>query len=342
MSKRPKKPSKAFLEFMKTRNSNPLLVKPSQWGKVKHHHFALSGGRTSGRMLREWLDCLGGVPANSSVLFCNTGREEDATLDFLHEMEVRWGVPITWLEYDRVPAADIDLGIFPTPRRRQYVERQAKAGEDTHWFRVVSYETAHRIGDDGPSPFDKLLEWMSVLPNPRVRACSAQMKSRAMLRYLWSRGVYEFTSYIGYRADEMDRAAELLASKDLIPGNTFSFPLIDWGITEPQVMDFWEAQPFDLGIEQFEGNCDLCFMKSVPKRVEIMRRSPERAAWWSGWEDRKSAECDGLGGRFRAEQSYADLLERARISLATVTPEGDCEPCGACTTGTLEWREDEE
>jgi len=308
---------------------------------VKFHQMSFSGGRTSGRMLREWMNAMGGVPSNSMVLFANTGREEDATLDFIHEVETQWGVPIVWLEYDRVPASSIDLSVFPTPRRAAYVRGQASRDEDTHWFKVVNYETAHRIGQPN-SPFDKVLEWMSVLPNPRVRSCSAQLKTRTMMRYIWTQRIYEFTSYIGYRADEADRGADLLNSRDLVQGNTFCFPLIDMGVREEDVMDFWSKQPFDLMLKQHEGNCDLCFMKSVPKRIEIMRRKPHRAKWWIDWENKKTSTASGNGGQFRLEQRYEALLERSKTALPMFSDDEYSDSCGACTTGAMEWNEDEE
>lgn len=299
-------------------------VKPHDLLHVAHHHFSLSGGRTSGRMLHDWLTFMGGLPSNSSVVFCNTGKEDDRTLDFLDEMSRRWNVPIIWLEYTRVPARSIDTSIFPTKRRAQYVERQAERDETTHWFREVSYESAHRNGQPN-SPFDELLEWMSVLPNPRVRSCSAQLKSRTMARYLWSKRIYEFTSYIGYRSDETDRAVELLKSRDLLPGNTFA------------------QQPFDLRLEQFEGNCDLCFMKSVPKRLEIIRRNPQSAQWWSEWEKKKKkTTTEGFGSRWRREQSYEDLAKRALIELPKVDEIHDPSGCVACTTGAMSWKDGDE
>ena len=46
-------------------------------------------------MLRLLLDKMGAE--NLTVLFCNTGKEYDETLDFVNEVETRWNVPVTWL-----------------------------------------------------------------------------------------------------------------------------------------------------------------------------------------------------------------------------------------------------
>lgn len=64
----------------------------------------VSGGRTSGMMLHHILDAHDGkLPHDVVAVFCNTGREMPATLDFVQEMGVRWDVHIQWLEYRRDP-----------------------------------------------------------------------------------------------------------------------------------------------------------------------------------------------------------------------------------------------
>jgi hypothetical protein len=69
------------------------------------------------------------VRDNCIVSFQNTGKENDATLDFLHSCELRWkdlyGVEMIWLEYDP--------------------DQELK-------FQVVNYETAHRTGDESKPP----------------------------------------------------------------------------------------------------------------------------------------------------------------------------------------------
>ena len=63
--------------------------------------ISFSGGRTSGYMLKHILDAHGGtLPDNVRVVFANTGKERPETLDFVAECGVRWGIHITWVEYD--------------------------------------------------------------------------------------------------------------------------------------------------------------------------------------------------------------------------------------------------
>lgn len=56
---------------------------------------SFSGGRTSGRMLFEIVNAHGGMlPSDVKVVFCNTGKEREETLRFVHECSSRWGVKI--------------------------------------------------------------------------------------------------------------------------------------------------------------------------------------------------------------------------------------------------------
>lgn len=295
-----------------------------------------SGGRTSAKMLemlmKQYGDSFNDV---FLVLFANAGKERDETLDFVHEVEVRWEVPVVWLEYTRVPAIDINPEWFPSKRHKTNLLKRQQAGGMDHWFKVVNYETAARRDD--PRPFNELLNWMSVLPNPTSRACTVQLKMRTMMRYLFWRGIHFWKNSIGIRADEADRASDIRQSKSLyeIP----QFPLISAGITEADVMEFWKSQPFDLGIPSEEGNCDICFLKSKAKKLRIIRKYPHFADWWIGWERTKGATCNGDGGRFRRGESYAGMLSDTK--QPNLFGDENDEAC-ACMSGGYTWEDEED
>ena len=93
-----------------------------------------------------------------------------------------------------------------------------------------------------------------------------------------------------------------------------ALPLADAGVTLGDVTTFWNAQPFDLRLRPHEGNCDLCFLKGLGKKRNIVRDRPDLAAWWVEQERR-------IGATFRHDQpSYAALL--AQPDLFTDTSEG--------------------
>ncbi len=66
-------------------------------------------------------------------------------------------------------------------------------------------------------------------------------------------------------------------------------------------MAFWAAQPFDLQLKPYEGNCTLCFLKHPAKRERIAKDRPDLLAWWVEQERR-------TGQFFRQDQpNYAML-----------------------------------
>lgn len=274
---------------------------------------SFSGGRTSAYMLRRILDAYGGVlPPDAFVLFANTGKERDETLDFVHEVETRWGVPIRWLEYRA---------------GRQWAE--------------VDYATAHRTAEPG-SPFEALINDSTVLPNPVARNCTQTLKIKVMRWFLISQGWdrdFHRRDAIGIRADESDRTFGISADKPAYV--TPEFPLISAGITEPDVMRFWRKQSFDLKLGQHEGNCDLCFLKSRRKLAAIIRGRPELADWWVRMEAAKG-KGGGSGYRFRDDRTYLGLIDAARQGLMFDDMGDDDEiPC-TCAAGPGDWADDGE
>lgn len=286
--------------------------------------LSFSGGRTSGYMLRREIDRIGLEEYRKQfiTLFCNTGREHDATLDFVHDVEMKWGVPVIWLEYCRIPAIDIPLESLPEGRKRKNLTKLQESGDNGHWFRVVRWETAARRSDSR-TPFDELLDWAKVLPNVRTRMCSVQMKLRTMVRYLGHRGIHEYASYIGMRSDESHRKLEVLAN--ITSSEHPEFPLIDDGITNREVNEFWDSHPFQLKLEQvngetIEGNCDGCFLKATWKRILFLKRSPEHGKWWIGKEDEFGTKADGDGRFFKKGQPYSRLGEIAKALPDAISP----------------------
>lgn len=241
-------------------------------------------------MLHHILDAHDGrLPDDVHVVFANTGKERPETLDFVHECSVRWSVPVHWVEYD---GRDV---VMPTARavidgvvRLPHME--------------VTYETASRDGQ----PFARLIAERSYTPNVVTRFCTEILKIRTMKRWMMARGHEEWTSVVGLRADEMRRVSRITAPEAQRERETVVVPLARVGITVADVMVFWRAQPFDLRLQSYEGNCDLCFLKGRRKRERIMREHPELVAWWAEQERH-------VKGRFHAhEPGYAATLERVR------------------------------
>lgn len=117
--------------------------------------ISFSGGRTSAYMLHRILER--GLEPDVHILFCNTGREDDRTLDFVNACSRATQVPIHWLEYRRrylpkYKSADV-AAIAKRLRAHFGLEdyfEEAK-GRTEPGFEEVSYEAAARIRDNtGP------------------------------------------------------------------------------------------------------------------------------------------------------------------------------------------------
>lgn len=244
--------------------------------------ISFSGGRTSAYMLWRVLQSNEGLPDDAIVCFANTGKEEEATLEFVRDCAEYWQVPITWLEF--------------------------RDTEDR--FEVVTFETASRNGE----PFEALIRKRNYLPNPVTRFCTIDLKIRPIGRYLLSLGMAdtkteaENMSMIGMRADEQRRAAKI-ADKSRIP-------LVTAGITKEDVGAFWRAQPFDLGLPNnngvtMHGNCDLCFLKGGAQILSLIAEKPARAVWWAGMEALALASKPS-GAVFRSDRpNYASMAQFA-------------------------------
>lgn len=270
--------------------------------------ISFSGGRTSGYMLYKCLEAWGGdFPNKVKVLFCNTGKEREETLEFVEECSQQWGVEIIWLEYRYIPL----------PIRYTKDGKPIALNQKSHSWEVVNFNTASRNGE----PFDAIIKARNILrehknaegilPHVRGRFCTAELKTRTKGRYIKQHlGWGHYNNAIGIRADEQKRLKSLIGcdyvEDSSCRGEIPMCPLAEDDITEDDVMSFWKQQPFDLKLRQHEGNCDLCFLKSKAKIFDIIYRKPDSIKWWAEKELQ-------IGDKFRIDRpSYAHLLPLAK------------------------------
>ena len=260
--------------------------------------ISFSGGRTSAFMLYQIIQAWGGaLPDDVVVAFANTGKEREETLRFVHECGSRWGVNIVWLEFWK------------------------RSGPMKERFDVVGYNSADRTG----APLARLIAAKKFTPNSAMRFCTEEAKINTIRAYLeadlgWTR----WNNVVGLRRDEGARAIKKYAQN--AEGKTpwlNVLPLDKAGVTKADVLAFWAAQDFDLGLRGYEGNCDLCFLKGRGTLKAIMRERPGAADWW--------IEQERVGnGRFVTEYSYADLAREVAEQphlfdeIEDADVEGDC------------------
>jgi 3'-phosphoadenosine 5'-phosphosulfate sulfotransferase (PAPS reductase)/FAD synthetase len=306
-------------KFSRLRDKRTELANPKEYPLV----IAFSGGRTSGMMLRHYLDTEKEKPI---VLFANTGKERDETLDFVHEVETQWNINVVWLELDIVKTDLEKIKKYPSTRtRKNLIPKKTML-----WYKQVNYETAARHQDE-ETPFDKVITTRQILPNAVSRYCSSEMKVRTMQRYLWDKGIYRMRNAIGFRSDEPDRGYDLLHSTDRDKMVSLEFPLMKLGVTVEDVTRFWEQQDFDLQLQPHEGNCHLCFLKKRRSLLLLLSSRPDLAKWWKEVEESKSVDCHGAGGQFNRNFTIEDLLKQTKDYEFDIQDTRDAMQC-ACTT----------
>lgn len=249
--------------------------------------ISFSGGRTSGFMLAQVLKAHGGkLPDWVKVIFCNTGLEHPKTLDFVQKCADEWGIEIHWLEY---------IGRKTEPR-----------------YKITNYQEAARNGE----PFGLLIDERQYLPNPVARFCTVELKIRLLDR--WAKDTlgelfHKHNQLIGLRYDEPRRVANIKKNTRRNPAVT---PMNDAKHTLPDVMSFWNKQPFDLGIPQHQGNCQGCFLKSRYRLDLVAKETPEALDWWIAQEAKVIGSATAKNHTFRKDRpSYENVMKQSKMQL---------------------------
>ena len=246
--------------------------------------MTFSGGRTSAFMDKFLIEYPKYKDYDKVVVFLNTGKEHEETLKFVDRCDKEWGLNTVWLEAVINPIK----------------------GKGTD-YKIVSFETANRDG----KPFSDMLD---VYPMPTVIGsnCTRELKLTPMNKYIKSLGYKEVVTAMGIRYDERHRKSNTADDKGLI------YPLIDdIMVDEEMVRRWWDKQPFDLELKDYQGNCDLCFKKSERKRLTLIKENPNIAKWWLDMENKHKTD---VTPRFdlRSNLSIQDLVDRAKQPFRTI------------------------
>ena len=245
--------------------------------KEKLYVVMTSGGRTSmflAKYIKENTKY-----KNVLFVFLNTGKEKEETLLFVEKCDKEFNLNVIWLE------ANINK----------------EKGKGTT-YKIVNFKTASRNGE----PFEEMLK-KYPLPNNMASNCTRELKLRPVEAFI--RNNYkDFDVYriIGIRADEQHRKSNNATSEKLL------YPLCDEIKVDAKfIRNWWEKQTFDLELKDYEGNCDLCFKKSLKKRLTIVKENPKIAEWWEKMENKYSSETIP---RFdlRTNKSVAEIKELAK------------------------------
>lgn len=206
----------------------------------------MSGGRTSAYMayylLNKYKD------REIVVVFANTGKEREETLEFIKNCDLHFKLNTVWIE------------------SVQHHGERKSAG-----FKIVTFETASRNGE----PFEDSIKKHGI-PNPSFPHCSRELKQAPIKNYIESLGFDNYEIALGIRIDEPKR---------LKPKDNIIYPFAsEFKNTKLMVNQWWSKQAFDLQLKEYEGNCDMCWKKSKRKLLTIILEHPELLTWWNEME----------------------------------------------------------
>ena len=208
--------------------------------------ISFSGGETSA-FLAHWILNNLSEYFEIIIVFANTGREEEATLEFVRDCDRYLGFKTIWVE--------------------SVVHHGERKGST---YKFVNFETASRNG----GPFEEVIKKYGI-PNVDFPHCTRELKTNPI--HACAKDVFESDDYktaIGIRSDEADR----------IKNGKYWYPLLRMGITKADIKAFWKSMPFRLSLNEeflpknldgYRGNCKRCWKKTLTKLIQYTRDFPE-------------------------------------------------------------------
>lgn len=246
--------------------------------------ISFSGGRTSAYMAW-WLLNNMQHKYEMIVVFANTGREREETLEFVNNCDIEFGFNTVWIEAKVINTKGIGTS-----------------------FNIVNFKSACR---DGRIYEEHIAKY--GIPNQNAPQCTREMKAVPIDKYAKSLGWRKYETAIGIRSDEPRR----LDWDKKIKKRALYFAELFY-VTKSDVNNFWSKQKFDLKLTSYEGNCDLCFKKGLRKLMTITKDKPELADWWREMEQKYGKFDPRSSGKiplrfFRDDMTIDDIIEESKL-----------------------------
>jgi len=228
---------------------------------------------------------------NDNILYCfaNTGKEHEETLIFVEKVRIQFNLPIIYLE-----------ALVNTEK-----------GKGTYYTQKT-FETLSRNGEP-------LLDVMNKYGNASklYKHCTREGKESPLNKYAkeYFKGE-KYLNAVGIRADEKHRLSK--NPKKI-------YPLNEMNIDIKFINDWWGRQEFNLEIEEHQGNCDFCFLKSKKKRLRLLSEGLN-VDWWNDCEKKNAREkqpiFDVRNGL--SVQNFIDMNNGTREKDLTNDVDFDC------------------
>lgn len=164
--------------------------------------------------------------------------------------------------------------------------------------------------------------------------CTDRMKLGPFTKYCNDNfGKGNYTTWLGIRADEPKRLSEKHGIRFLAEISDFD---------KMDVLEWWSGQEFDLGIEEWNGNCVFCMKKSDLKLAAAQRDNPghyiEFLEALDGDDVRTGDNAGSKDSMYRKKRSLQQVVAmfdgstgseiKSRIRGAKMTEAGSCsESC---------------
>lgn len=217
------------------------------------------------------------------AVFCDTGHEHPATIEYVAEL-ARWtGVPIRTIRADFAPA-------FARKRETIATKWRADGVPENRVLRAL--EILHPTGN----PFLDLCMVKGRFPSSQVRFCTDELKVRPMREQvvgpLLDDGVDRVESWVGVRADESLARRDLpelepeFGDRGTGEGLWIYRPILRWTAKDVFTYIATKGAPLNPLYTQGMGRvgCMPCIMARKAELREISRRFPEEIDRVAEWE----------------------------------------------------------
>ncbi|MFK7336369.1 phosphoadenosine phosphosulfate reductase domain-containing protein [Acinetobacter baumannii] len=249
--------------------------------------ISFSGGRTSAYLVHLFKS-----DPDAHFVFMDTGAEHPATYQFIKDIVKHWGIDLVCLRTVVNPEMGKGCG-----------------------YKVVGIDDLKQ----DLKPWEEMLSKYGA-PAYDIPYCTARMKTEPFEKYCNDTfGKKQFERWIGIRFDEPKRLPVEVLEKLNLPiharaahqksGFRYLAEICD--LEKDQILDWWEAQPFDLAITEHLGNCVFCIKKHLNKVALAAKDEPEMAVKWIGLTEGPTVRTEGR--KHKHKRMYRERLHMSDV-----------------------------